>query len=749
MGLLTVGEPLSWTETKALAEFVREHGIEQFLNIFHARRHKGDDTLKWGDEVEYIVLEFDHQNRKVRLALRASTELLTTLQKPEEAGETDLSSLWRPEFAAYMIEGTPGVPYGISPTPLEHALKHKCSLERIDQLIDEIALDGGLETAAAGSGTSTPTPKLDNCADDDDEENRQSKRGGSSPLHMFAFFKDIEENMRLRRREVMSLLRPNEAILSISSFPRSGTLDSCSPPTFVGTVDGTSKSLFFPDEAINPGHPRFGTLSKHICERRGGPANIQVPIFRDVNTASPFVEDFFAQMNIDRAALSPEQLTAFEVEARARERRYRQADHIFLDSMGFGMGCCCLQVTFGASNVCEARLLYDQLTPLTPILMAMSAASPAHRGYLTDRDCRWAIIAGSVDDRTEAEITGTDPATGEAITTVRRIPKSRYDSVDLYIYPTNKIYNDIEIVRNEKAYSRLIESGVDELLAEHISHLFIRDPLVLFKEKLDIDDKTESDHFENIQSTNWQSMRFKPPPPGAKEIGWRVEFRPMEVQLTDEENAAFVVFIVLMTRLILSFNLDMLIPISRVEENMKEGQKRNAVLDGLFWFRKDLSLPQCVLTHFAANECEAAARIQEQVTPCLKRNDVTKETMYTKSVKMSVDEIINGSHKKKFPGLLPLLHAYLDSMKIEALTRCSINKYLQIIANRANGTNPTPANVIRSFIYNHPDYKQDSIVNDSVNYDLMKQIWSLQKDEITLKDLVNEIDNMKNTKRNN
>lgn len=180
---------------------------------------------------------------------------------------------------------------------------------------------------------------------------------------------------------------------------------------------------------------------------------------------------------------------------------------------------------------------------------------------------------------------------------------------------------------------------------------------------------------------------------------------------------------------------------------MKEGQKRNAALDGLFWFRKDLSLPQCVLTHFAANECEAAARIQEQVTPCLKRNDVTKETMYTKSVKMSVDEIINGSHKKKFPGLLPLLHAYLDSMKIEALTRCSINKYLQIIANRANGTNPTPANVIRSFIYNHSDYKQDSIVNDSVNYDLMKQIWSLQKDEITLKDLVNEIDNMKNTKK--
>ena len=35
-------------------------------------------------------------------------------------------------------------------------------------------------------------------------------------------------------------------------------------------------------------------------------------------------------------------------------------------------------------------------------------------------------------------------------------------------------------------------------------------------------------HLQNIQSTNWQSMRFKPPPPNSK-IGWRVEFRPLNV----------------------------------------------------------------------------------------------------------------------------------------------------------------------------------------------------------------------------
>ena len=58
-------------------------------------------------------------------------------------------------------------------------------------------------------------------------------------------------------------------------------------------------------------------------------------------------------------------------------------------------------------------------------------------------------------------------------------------------------------------------------------------------------------------------MRFKIPPANSN-IGWRVEFRPCEVQITDFENAAFGVFIVLLTRAILTFKLNMLIPISKV-----------------------------------------------------------------------------------------------------------------------------------------------------------------------------------------
>ena len=85
----------------------------------------------------------------------------------------------------------------------------------------------------------------------------------------------------------------------------------------------------------------------------------------------------------------------------------------------------------------------------------------------------------------------------------------------------------------------------------------------------ELDDDVATDHFESLQSTNWQTVRWKPPPPsslhlgGTTPIGWRVEFRSMEVQLTDFENAAFTVFIVLASRVMLFFDLNLYIPISK------------------------------------------------------------------------------------------------------------------------------------------------------------------------------------------
>jgi len=141
-------------------------------------------------------------------------------------------------------------------------------------------------------------------------------------------------------------------------------------------------------------------------------------------------------------------------------------------------------------------------------------------------------------------------------------------------------------------------------------------------------------------------MRFKPPPPKST-IGWRVEFRPCEVQLTDFENAAIVCFVVLLTRVILSYQLNFIIPISKVrfwfvissrfiivgilyyshhlqvDENMSKAQKRSAALTEKFWFRKNI----------AASTSKTAN---------LNVDSSNDDASY---IEMSINEIINGKVK--------------------------------------------------------------------------------------------------------
>lgn len=42
-----------------------------------------------------------------------------------------------------------------------------------------------------------------------------------------------------------------------------------------------------------------------------------------------------------------------------------------MDAMGFGMGSCCLQVTFQAESLNESRVLYDQLAVIAPLVVGV------------------------------------------------------------------------------------------------------------------------------------------------------------------------------------------------------------------------------------------------------------------------------------------------------------------------------------------------------------------------------------------
>lgn len=72
---------------------------------------------------------------------------------------------------------------------------------------------------------------------------------------------------------------------------------------------------------------------------------------------------------------------------------------IHLDAMAFGMGMSCLQCTFSTKNLSHARYLYDQMHVISPIFLAITAATPFHKGKMANWDARWNIVAGSVDDR--------------------------------------------------------------------------------------------------------------------------------------------------------------------------------------------------------------------------------------------------------------------------------------------------------------------------------------------------------------
>ena len=252
--------------------------------------------------------------------------------------------------------------------------------------------------------------------------------------------------------------------------------------------------------------------------------------------------------------------------------------------------------------------MYDQLAVLAPIMLALTAATPIFKGRLANIDARWTVIAQSVDDRTPAERgllpeaerqSARDPLlAGEGI---RFIPKSRYDSISTFIYHcsgdsacqrTFGHFNDISCPIDEEVYQLLRNEQVDENLAHHVAHLFIRDPIVAFAGKIELNDEETTDHFECIQSTNWQTCRWKPPPSqilateDSNHIGWRTEFRSMEVQLTDFENAAFTIFILLITRVMLAFDLGLYLPLSKVDENMKRAHLRQAHITQKFYFRK-------------------------------------------------------------------------------------------------------------------------------------------------------------------
>jgi glutamate--cysteine ligase catalytic subunit len=588
MGLLKVGEPLTWEEGLQYVRYVRLHGVVQFINTYQRQIDVSNDRLLYGDEIEYSLLRLDRGARRVRISLR-SEEIREALRERELDMHVTHGTAWHQEYGRWMLESTPCTPYG----------------------------------------------------------------GYTMSLLQ------VERNMRLRRARLLHALGDEEIAPTVVAFPLMGTEDFTHPTTTPGGP--VAQSDFVSDNIINP-HPRFATLTANIRKRRGSKVDIRVPLFKDENT--PEFQD---------GGETPD---------------------IHMDAMAFGMGCCCLQVTFQASDVMESRYLYDQLAPLAPIMLALTAATPILKGRLAGTDVRWKVVSASVDDRTpyeRGESSSVDADPRLAGGGVRALSKSRYDAVSSYIHPSSSTFNDSPLEIDHDLRDVLLESGIDEILSRHVAHLFTRDPLVIFQGCVEeVDDTVSTEHFESIQSTNWQTLRWKPPPvsEAGPKIGWRVEFRSMEVQLTDFENAAFTAFIVLVTRAVLVFDLDLRMPISQVDDNLGRAHCRGAASKNKFWFRSSI-IPE------------------DADTPCARPREMT------------IDEIMNGSDICNFTGLVPLCYAYLEHIQCDPSSFKRIDEFLTLVSQRASGGLVTPATWMRDFVAAHPAYKKDSVVSQDIAYDLM------------------------------
>ena len=185
-------------------------------------------------------------------------------------------------------------------------------------------------------------------------------------------------------------MSPNECPITLTTFPRLGTRDDYIQPYYPPSGRAL-RSQFVPDEIANP-HVRFPTLAANIRARRGRKVEINVPIFKDTNTPQPFHDP---TVNYD--------LHLWPEDDDVRNGAVKEG-HVYMDAMAFGMGSCCLQITFQAKNMTEGRKLYDQLSPLGPIMLALTAATPIYKGYLVDTDVRWNQISKAVDDRTREEL---------------------------------------------------------------------------------------------------------------------------------------------------------------------------------------------------------------------------------------------------------------------------------------------------------------------------------------------------------
>lgn len=459
-------------------------------------------------------------------------------------------------------------------------------------------------------------------------------------------------------------------LISGSILPHMGTLKYYVTPDMKvipfeerEALNHVSGSTTFLDSTIT-NHSRFRGLTYNVKTRRGAKPEIQVPIYKDINT---------------------------------------QDNQFISDHFGYGMGCLALQVTFSCKSMDDARFLYDQLHVFGPFAQLLSNSSAVANGKLIDWDSRWRLIEQSTDDRKPSEI--------------GKLEKGRYSPINFYIsndmrnknsYNNRKFTLNKRFRRNVKQLFKRRGSDLfkDTRLLNHYGYLFVRECLTVFESRTKENNIDDTIDFEFIQSTNWNDVRFKPPANFESNLGWLMEFRSMDSPLTGREKAALIFFVKLFKNMILDDKLgvNFYIPISFVDDNFNAAVMRDSDINGRFKFRRYFS------QHLHGKDSYKDEWVSLSLLEFLEGNSEFSgmKALINAYLDVNNNEINNESERLGYELKKRVWDVY--------------NFYVA----RAKREIMSNARFIRNIVLNHKAYKHDSIVSDEIVTDLIDTLISIQ-----------------------
>ncbi len=235
-----------------------------------------------------------------------------------------------------------------------------------------------------------------------------------------------------------------------------------------------------------------------------------------------------------------------------------------LDAMAFGMGCCSLQITLQAKSRYHCCQIHDIFALLGPIFLSLSSSTPIIQGKLVDTDSRWNIISQSTDDRIDNSYS------------------PRFSNIPIFLLEKGTQWNNKPIPKNKETYHKLLEFGLSENMSTLFAHILYFDPLVMFNSHFNETSK-ENNALNTYMSTFWKSVRIKLPYLDLPDnSGWRVEFRVMDLQLSDFENAAFGICSILICKALIWKNFFPYSNITDIDEDFNSAVQKCSYLNHKF-----------------------------------------------------------------------------------------------------------------------------------------------------------------------